>query len=196
VIPRLAAGGLAALACAWTASAATSPLTLESAKVLFSASPQTGAFSLTDKRTGVTWEGSSKQARLGTVTLAQEKGERAVPLDHFQQAAAQGGALVFSHALDGADALTVRFELLPDGETLQVSAAGGGPGVRRLRLLEDALAITDADKGGALIPARLGLFVPSDSGGAFRRDFRTSEYEGCHAEMVGLFKAGSALLLS
>lgn len=192
---RLAAW-LSVAVCAGCASAEDRALTLESARVRFAIAPDNGAYTLTDKRTGVAWASSPRQARLGTVTLAQDKGERTVPLDHFQSAAATGGALVFTHALDGAAALTVRFELLPDGETLQVSATGGGPGVRRLRLLEDALAVTDADKGGALVPARLGLFVPSDNGVAFRHDFRTSEYEGCHAEMVGLFKAGSALLLS
>ena len=195
---RLAAVWLSAVACAWGAAAAADSLTLESAKVRFCVSPQNGAYTLTDKRTGVVWASSPRQARLGTVAVAQDNGERTVALDHFQSAAAQGGALVFAHALSDAGnaALTVRFTLLPDGETLQISATGGGTGVKRLRLLDDALAITDADKGGALIPARLGLFVPSDNGAAFRHDFRTSEYEGCHAEMVGLFKAGSALLLS
>lgn len=195
--PRWVAAWLA-VACAGYAVAAENALTLESAKVRFCISSQNGAYSFTDKRTGVVWASSPRQARLGTVTVAQDKSERAVALDHFQSASAQGGALVFAHALDDASGatLTVRFELLPDGETLQISASGGGTGVKRLRLLDDALAITDADKGGALIPARLGLFVPSDNGKAFRHDFRTSEYEGCHAEMVGLFKAGSAALLS
>jgi len=196
VTARLASAWLAAVACAGCVAAAENALTLESAKVRFSVSPQTGAYTLTDKRTGVSWASSPRQAHLGTVTVVQDKGGRAIPLDHFQSAAAQSGALVFTHALDGADVLTVRFELFPDGETLQISATGGGPNVRRLKLLENALAVTDADKGGALVPARLGLFIPSDNGVAFRHDFRTSEYEGCHAEMVGLFKAGSALLLS
>lgn len=171
---------------------------LESANVRFRVSPQNGAYELTDKRTGVSWASSPRQPRLGTVTLRQDKGERTVALDRFQSAVAQGGALVFSPVLAdaGGVALTVRFELLPDGETLQVSATGEVPGLRRLRLLDDALWITDADRGGVLVPVRLGLLIPSDNGKAFRHDFRTSEYEGCHAEMVGLFKAGSAALLS
>ena len=191
---RLAAGCVAAL-CAWGAAAAEETLTLESSNVLFRVSAQSGAFLLTDKRTGVSWSSSPRQPRLGTVTLAQDKGERTVALDRFRSASAQDGALAFTHALDGAP-LTVRFELLPDGETLQISAAGDVPGLKRVRLLDDALWITDADKGGVLVPARLGLLIPSDTGKAFRHDFRTSEYEGCHAEMAGLFKAGSAALLS
>ena len=197
MISRLVAGWLAVV-CAGVAAAAENALTLESANVRFGVSPQNGAYTLTDKRTGVSWASSPKQSRLGTVTLVQDKGERTVALDHFQSASAQGGALVFSHALadSGGAVLTVRFELLADGETLQISAAGAVPGLKRLRLLDDALWITDADRGGVLIPVRLGLLIPSDNGKAFQHEFRTSEYEGCHAEMVGLFKAGSAALLS
>lgn len=197
MISRLAAGWLSVF-CAWGAAAAEATLTLESVKVRFSVSPQTGAYTLTDKRTGVSWASNPRQPRLGTATLSQDTGERAVSLDHFQSAAAHGSALVFSHALAdaGGAALGVRLELLPDGETLQISAASDAPGLKRLRLLDDALWITDADCGGVLVPDRLGLLIPSDNGRAFRHDFRTSEYEGCHAEMVGLFKSGSAALLS
>jgi hypothetical protein len=198
VTARRAALGLTAAACVWAAAAAEEALQLESAQVRFRIAAPSGAYTLTDKRTGVTWAGSPRQPHLGTVTLAQDKGERTLQLDHFQSASKQEGALVFTHALEGADgaSLTVRFELLPDGETLQISSSGGGASLKRLRLLDDALWISDADKGGVLVPVRLGLFVPSDSGAAFRHGFRTSEYEGCHAEMAGLFKAGSAALLS
>ena len=190
--------GCLSVAFAWSVAAAENTLTLESANVRFCVSPQNGAYTLTDKRTGVAWASSLRQPRLGTVTLRQDNGERTVALDQFQSAAAQGDAWVFSHALAdaGSAVLNVRFELLPDGETLQISATGEVPGLRRLRLLDDALWITDSDRGGVLVPVRQGLLIPSDNGRSFRHDFRTSEYEGCHAEMVGLFKSGSAALLS
>ncbi len=201
MIPRSVVGrftGWVLVVCVWGAAAAENALTLESASVLFCISPQSGAYTLTDKRTGVSWASNPKQPRLGTVTLALDKGERTVALDRFRTAVTQGRALVFSHALTDAGnaVIAVRFELLPDGETLQISSVCDTPCLRRLRLLEDSLWITDADRGGVLIPVRLGLLIPSDNGKAFRHEFRTSEYEGCHAEMVGLFKSGSAALLS
>ena len=197
MIPRFAAGILV-VGCAGCAAASECALTLESAKVRFSVSPQNGAYTLTDKRTGVAWASNPGQARLGTVTVAQDKGERTFPLDRFQPASAPRNELALTQALpDVSNAtITVRFKLLPNGETLQISTVGNVPGLKRIRLLDNALWISDADKGGVLIPVRLGLFIPSDNGVPFRHDFRTSEYEGCHAEMVGLFKAGSAALLS
>jgi len=171
---------------------------LTSAKLQLRVLPATGAYELTDRRTGVTWSSNPRQPRLGTVTLAQGKSERVVPLDHFQSAVVDGRALEFTHALPDASnaTLVVRFELLPNGETLQISAASSDPRLRRLRLLDDALWVTDADHGSVLIPVRLGLLIPADNGKVFRHDFPTSGYEGCHAEMVGLFKSGSAALLT
>jgi hypothetical protein len=191
------AAGFAAV-CAWGAVRADDAMTLESANVLFRVSQQNGAFTFTDKRSGVVWASSPRQPHLGSATIDAGRGERTVALDHFGAPAMQGRALSFSQVLPEADGavLTVRFELLPDDETLQISAACNTPCLRRVRLLEDALWIADVDGGGVLIPIRLGLFIPSDNGKVFRHEFRTSEYEGCHAEMVGLFKAGSAALLS
>ncbi len=193
----LSTAWLIAAAWGWCA-AAENPLTLESAKLRLCVSPVTGSYDLTDRRTGVTWSNNPRQQRLGTVALSQDKGERVVPLDQFRSAVASGRILELTHALPDAKnaTLVVRFELLPDGETLQISAASDDPRLRRLRLLDEALWVSDVDQGSVLVPVRLGLLIRADSGKVFQHDFRTSEYEGCHAEMVGLFKSGSAALLS
>jgi hypothetical protein len=190
-------GLLAVTSGACTAAADAKPLLLESPKLCLGVSPDTGAYALTDRRTGVVWAGNPRQARLGTVTLRQGKTDRVIPLNQFR-ATARDRVVELTQALPDASnaTLVVRLELLPDDETLQISAASDDPRLRSLRLLDDALWITDADRGGVLIPVRLGLLIPSGNGKAFQHDFRTSEYEGCHAEMVGLFKSGSAALLT
>jgi hypothetical protein len=189
--------GGAAAADAKPQPAAERPLLLESPKLRLSLAPTTGAYELTDKRTGVTWSSNPRQPRLGTVVLSDGKTDRTLPLDQFR-ATAGPRALDLTHTLPGADGATlvVRFEILPDDETLQISAQSSDPRLRRLRLLDDALWVTDADRGSVLVPVRLGLLIPADSGKTFQHAFRTSGYEGCHAEMVGLFKAGSAALLT
>jgi len=196
---RCSACLLAAMLLATTgarAAAAERPLVLESAKLRLCVAPTSGVYELTDKRTGVTWAGNPRQARLGTVVLRQGKTDRTVPLDQFQATASPRG-LELTHALpDAKTRLVVRFQLLPDDETVQMSATSDDPRVHRLRLLDDALWVSDTDRGSVLVPVRLGLLIPATSGKQFQHTFPTSGYEGCHAEMVGLFKAGSALLLT
>jgi hypothetical protein len=191
---------LVAVLFAWPAvGAATAerPLVLESSKLRLSVTPTNGVYELTDKRTGVSWTGNPRQARLGTVVLREGKTDRTLSLDQFQ-AKAEPRGLVLTHALPGADraTLVVRFQLLPDDETVRVSATSSDPRVRRLRLLDDALWVSDVDTGSVLVPVRLGLLIPANNGKQFQHTFPTSGYEGCHAEMVGLFKSGSALLLT
>ncbi len=179
------------------AAAGPAPLRLESPKISFSISPDSGAYQLTDKRTGVVWSSNPRQSRFGTVTLNDGKADQLVPLNQFRASAAPR-ALELAHALPGAgsSALLVRIELAANDETLRISASCDDSRLRRLRLLDDALWVSDTERGSVLVPVRLGLVIPADSGKAFQHSFRTSDYEGCHAEMVGLFKAGSAALVT
>jgi hypothetical protein len=172
-------------------------LTIESPAIRLSMAPDSGAYELTDLRTGVAWSSNPRQPRLGTAVLQEDKAERVVSLDHFQ-AIARGRILELTHALPGGSdaALILRLQILPDEETLSVVATSVDPRLRRVRLLDDALWVTDSDRGSVLVPVRLGLLVAANSGKAFQHSFRTSGYEGCHAEMVGLFKSGSAALLT
>lgn len=179
------------------AMAEAEPLVLESAKVRLRVEPTTGVYDLTDLRTGITWSGNPRQRRLGTVKFADGDAERTLPLDTFQ-AAVRENALELTHALPGAEGarLAVRMELLSDGETLEISATSDDARLRRIRLLDGALGVTDSGHGSVLVPVRLGLLIPADNGKTFQHAFRTSGYEGCHAEMVGLFQGGSAALLT
>lgn len=178
-------------------AAETDPLLLDSPKISFSISPGSGAYQIADKRTGVTWSSNPRQPRLGTVVLSDGKADQLLPLNQFRATVAPR-LLELSHTLPGAgnSTLGIRIELLADDETLRISAACTDTRLRRLRLLDEALWVTDADHGSVLVPVRLGLLIPADSGKDFQHDFRTSDYEGCHAEMVGLFKAGSAALVT
>ena len=47
-----------------------------------------------------------------------------------------------------------------------------------------------------IVPCREGLLIPADSGTAFQHVFGTSEYEGCHMNMLGWIKSGSTLLVT
>ena len=46
------------------------------------------------------------------------------------------------------------------------------------------------------VPCREGLLIPADSRVAFKQTFGTSEYEGCHMNMLGILKSGAALVVS
>ena len=65
-----------------------------------------------------------------------------------------------------------------------------------MRVLGDALAVSDREHGSVIVPSREGLLIPADSGVAFRQAFGTSEYEGCHMNMLGILKSGAAMIAS
>jgi len=68
--------------------------------------------------------------------------------------------------------------------------------VENARLLDDAFWLTDAEVGYVVVPVREGLMIPSNSGRAFTHTFDTFAYEGCHMEMLGTVKDGSAVLVT
>lgn len=192
----LAGLGLVLASCQLAAAASTQrQLVLESAKVKLQVAADSGAYCLTDKRTGVTWAANPRQDRLGSLVLREGDAERSVPLEHFT-ASQRGRVVELTHAIPGGSPVVVRLELLPDDETLRIAATTADSRVRRVRLLDGALWVSDADRGSVIVPVRLGLLIPANSGRAFQHSFRTSGYEGCHAEMVGLFKADSAALIT
>lgn len=65
-----------------------------------------------------------------------------------------------------------------------------------LSLLTRALPITAAEAGCVLVPAREGLLIPSSGSAEFTQAFPTSDYEGCHMNMLGFLKGGAALLMT
>jgi hypothetical protein len=89
---------------------------------------------------------------------------------------------------------TMVFALLDEGKALELRYEGKTDGT--IRVLDDALAITDIEGGYAIVPSREGLLIPANSGKEFKRVFGTSDYEGCHMNMLGFVKAGSALIVT
>ena len=85
----------------------------------------------------------------------------------------------------------VAFELADEGRSLVLRCKGPEPA--ELRLFGDALTVTDREHGGVLVPCREGLLIPADSGVAFQHDFGTSEYEGCHMNMLGHRQAAARI---
>ena len=91
--------------------------------------------------------------------------------------------------VEEADGAAVIFELVDEGRSLEIRYEGEAVG--DVRVLDDALAVTAAEEGYAVVPCREGLLIPATSGVAFSQTFGTSDYEGCHMNMIGLVKRGS-----
>lgn len=187
---------LAAALALFSLHARAERLPLESAHLRLTVDAVSGAYELVDKQTGVSWRSNLRQARLGTATFNDGKADRTVDLDHFRSAR-RGDAIELAHDLPGGNApLVVRLSLLPDGRAVEMACECPDPRLRRVRLLDGALGTSDTDRGGVLVPARLGMFIPADSGKAFQHSFPTSGYEGCHCEMFGVLRAGSTALVT
>lgn len=137
---------------------------------------ETGGWMLLDKRSGVRWP-SEGMAGVGIAAWLQGGLNRTQGDENsIRLAGKDGGAVVFS-LVDSGAAIELSYEK-PGGDTV--------------RVLGDALAI--AGEGYAIVPSREGLLIPAESDKAFRREFGTSEYEGCHMNVLGFVKDGSALL--
>ena len=154
-------------------------LRLESRYLTLEVNPATGHWALTDARSGARWPtrgwataGSAPQLRGGFAT-ATRLARNALRLEKKNGAA-------------------VEFRITDRGRSVQISYAN----VPTLTTLGDLLAITDSDGGYAIVPCREGLLVPVEGKRSFRRPFPTSAYSGCHMNMLGLVKGGSALLVT
>ena len=79
---------------------------------------------------------------------------------------------------------TVTFAIVDDDRSLQISY--GGKDLGDIRLLGDCSIMTDREAAAVIVPCREGLLIPADSGVAFQHGFGSSEYEGCHMNMLGL----------
>jgi len=165
----------------------------------FTLSEVTGQCELLDKRTGMSWLGSTNRLRLGEVTLQVDGKPRRVDLARCD-VVSEGRELVASfHPLNEQPtaALHVRLKALSDRETLDISyRADEALQVTSISLLEDLMAATDAAKGYMIVPVREGLLVPADSGLSFTHRFGTFEYEGCHMEMSGIVQGDTAAMVT
>jgi len=142
---------------------------------------KTGRWSLTDKRSGARWPSQGAAAAGASKGLQGGFAEPDLSRpDRVRLLKKNGAAVVFELADDGRG-LGLRYE---------------GQAIGEVSALDDALAVTDAEGGYAIVPCREGLLVPADSGRSFRRTFGTSDYEGCHMNVLGFVKGGSGLLVT
>ena len=155
-------------------------LRLESPSLRVEIDGQTGRWSLLDKAADVRWP-SAGAASPGTAKgLDGDFRHEATGPNKVRLVASGGAAVVFEFANDGRSVI-LRYE----GENL---------GERRV--LEDAVSVTDAEKGAIVVPCREGLLIPAGSGAAFQQTFGTSEYEGCHRNMLGFIKNEGVLAVA
>jgi len=165
---------LAILLSALAAHAGTARLTSD--RLMAEIDDETGRWSLRDQRSGVRWP-SEGTAGLGNVPWLQG---RLTPTQSeantVRLSGKNGGAVVFL-LVDEGQALELRFEK---------------PAKETIRVLGDLLTI--AGDGYVIVPSREGLLIPAQSDKAFKRMFGTSEYEGCHMNMLGFARGGSALM--
>ena len=139
----------------------------------------TGNWSLLDKRSAVRWPSqgtaSAGAAPWMTGKFTEQKAER----ENIIKLSGKNGASVAFEMTDNGRALEIRYD----------DKSGG-----TIRSLGDALTITDSENGYVIVPCREGLLIPADSQKTFKQVFGTSDYEGCHMNMLGFIKSGSALI--
>ncbi len=155
-------------------------LRLESPALVVEVDAKTGGWSLMDKAGGVRWP-SVGMASLGTAKGLEGDVRETSGSAQAVRVVKQNGAAVV-------------WELTDEGRSVVLRYEGGELG--EIRTLDDALAVTDQEAGSVLVPCREGLLIPADSGVAFRHSFGTSDYEGCHMNMLGVLKSGAGLVAS
>lgn len=175
------------------------PVSLDTPAASLRISPENGTFEIKDKAGGVTWRSNPFNVRFGEATLRVAGQERKASLDHCEVLPSDG-------------ALTVTFRPVPDdpGAWLRVFIRANGRlngfdfsweaapalAVDSLKLFEDALWVSDTERGCLAIPVREGLMIPASSGLSFAHRFDTYAYEGCHMAMAGIVKQGAVALVT
>ncbi|NQT14657.1 MAG: hypothetical protein HQ582_18010 [Planctomycetes bacterium] len=176
--------------------------TLETPACRFDVHRTSGAWSLLDKSTGVTWTSDPGRPRFGEVLL--QGSDRSVPwrIDRFDDVheSPDGLRLTVQPQVDGQPSgvalnFTVKPVVDPDGISLAYDSQAAGPWqVARVSLLNHALTVTEADDGTVYVPHRLGIELPAAKG--FPGDARWRTYDSLSMAMCGAVKQGSALLVN
>ncbi|MEW6235344.1 MAG: DUF5696 domain-containing protein [Candidatus Omnitrophota bacterium] len=153
---------------------------LESSSVLVKIDPEKGAWSLLDKKSNAAWpsEGTAEPGWFKDTEL------EFIQVKHSAKMA----------RLTSRNDFSVTFNLIHSGRTLEIHYDGQNRD--EIHVMKDALTVADSEDGNIIVPCREGLLIPANSGVAFKKTFGTSEYEGCHMNMLGFLKSGSALVLT
>jgi len=184
------------LGCAMGAGQAA-PVTLETPAFRFEASPADGSYRLSDKAAGVTW--SSAAGRFGQISVMENGALVRYPLGAFEAGGVGNTRTLTFHPIPSSRDAWVRVSVNTgrDNRAIYLSyEAAPELKIADIRLLDDAFSIALTDRGYVVVPAREGILIPADSGMAFSHRFGTSDYEGCHMNMIGLVKSGAAMLVT
>ena len=193
--PRLIAAGAGVTA----PGAAAGIVAWKTAHLVLQVHPETGAFEIQDKSGGVIWQSNPRQSRFGEVTVMYGGHQQRFDLAQCNAVRAREGLELTFHPLPASPEAQIAVSVRPvaEGRGLQfIYTASPGINVESVRLLDEALWATDAERGYAVVPARMGLMVPARQGVSFTRTFDTYAYEGCHMAMSGMVKNGAAALIA
>ena len=172
------------------------PLVVENERVKVEVAAQSGVYRITDKSSRVAWYSDPVLPRFGRVTVRSGKKTRRASLDSLQVTREPNALLLCQHFPDISPQAWVLVRLQLERDVLQMSYSANGLEVVELALLDNALWTTDADAGYVVMPVRMGLMLPADSGLIYERSFGTFSYSGCHMEMFGVVHRGSAILVT
>ena len=176
--------------------------TLETPGWRFDVDRRGAAWMLTDKATGVLWASDPVKPRFGELILRNGKRTATWRIDRFDEvkASSQQLRLTTRPVVDGQPSgtsvtFTVEPVHEPDGLRLAYATQGAGPWqVARVRLLDNALTVTEEDQGRVYVPHRLGIERAAATAFPGSEQWRT--YDRLSMAMCGLVKQGSALLVN
>jgi hypothetical protein len=175
------------------------PVSFSSSTLRFSMSSANGAYQITDLRTGAVWHSNPFQARFGEATLKIDGQNRSVALNQCLLQL-KGNSLIASfRPLVSPPSAVIRVTIQPGpigGSLMFHYEADANLAVESVRLLDQALWVTDLEKGCVAMPVREGLLIPADSGLSFTNRFDTYTYEGCHMAMAGIIRSNAAALIT
>jgi hypothetical protein len=168
----------------------------------FDADRTSGAWALLDKTADVQWTSSTARSRFGRIVLRNGNRQEVCRIDRFDEVAATPHSLrmMYHPLINGQPSgVNVLFTVVPspDFEGLQVGYATHAPGawqVASVRLLEDALQVTEQDNGAIYVPHRLGIEVAASEGLPGNRTWTT--YDDLSMAMCGATKQGAVLLFT
>ncbi len=148
---------------------ANEPVALEGQHFLLHVDRRDSSFFFQDRRTGVKW--FSPWGRRGFAT-AELQGEtsRKLPIDVLEGLSTRANRLQFRGRSKAGDLPSIQFKIethaSSQGVTISYEVAEADAGkIASVTLLEGALWIADAEKGGYAVPAGMGEWIEADSGG-------------------------------
>lgn len=162
--------------------------TLENDLISFSLDSADNTWSLQDRRAWVRWGNSPDQPWLHLLVRGVE-----LPLVLYKVKEEDSALRArFMDLQGGESGLELVFRLV--GPALHVYLVPEGPALPGVRLFSRGLEASADWDGAALLPIRMGLYIPAAGEAPFDLRLGTYEYEGLHMAMAGLFKSGAALM--